>query len=92
MTMPDNSPDPIEQLYIESSAIGLVEFRRRIQALVIQERIDERTKYKSLLENVVDLFPNDNDWAIGRKQGIKDCIADQTERIAELKDKQEKKR
>lgn len=33
-----NSPDPIEQLYIESSAIGLVEFRGRIQAIAIRER------------------------------------------------------
>lgn len=40
-TSEDNSPDPIEQLYIESSAIGLIEFRKRIHALNIEERIYE---------------------------------------------------
>lgn len=39
-TNEDNSPDAIEQLYIESPVIGLVEFRKRIHALTIQGRID----------------------------------------------------
>ena len=31
-----NTPDPIEALYIESSTITLQEFRRKIEALVIE--------------------------------------------------------
>lgn len=69
--------------------------KRNREQYGIQERIDERAKYRSLLENVIDVFPRDNDWARGRVQGIKDCIADQNERITELtalKDKQELRR
>ena len=33
----NNSPDTIEMLYIESPSIGLVEFRKRIEALITQQ-------------------------------------------------------
>ena len=34
----NNLPDTIEMLYIESSAIGLVEFRNRVEKLIKEER------------------------------------------------------
>ena len=34
-------PDAVEQLYIESPAIGLVEFRKRIAQLAAGARLDE---------------------------------------------------
>ena len=89
MTMPDNSSDPIEQLYIESSAIGLVEFRRRIQALSIQERIDEVELLRMKQYTAPDPIKP-------RSQKIRAVsVFDIDTRIIELtalKDKQEKKR
>ncbi|WP_336874389.1 hypothetical protein [Rhodococcus qingshengii] len=54
------------------------------QAKEREARMDERIRYKKTLESAIETYPIDNDWCRGRRQGIQDCIDDQTEIISEL--------
>ncbi|MGR6521633.1 hypothetical protein ACU5JM_08360 [Rhodococcus erythropolis] len=54
------------------------------QAKEREARMGERIRYKQTLESAIETYPIDNDWCRGRRQGIQDCIDDQTEIISEL--------
>ncbi|MCZ4544942.1 hypothetical protein BS618_07610 [Rhodococcus erythropolis] len=54
------------------------------QAKEREARMDEQIRYKQTLESAIETYPIDNDWCRGRRQGIQDCIDDQTEIISEL--------
>lgn len=54
------------------------------QAKEREARMDERIRYMQTLESAIETYPIDNDWCRGRRQGIQDCIDDQTEIISEL--------
>jgi len=50
----NNSPDTIEMLYIESPSIGLVEFRKRIEALITQQVTAAQTNGVAWTIKVID--------------------------------------
>ena len=54
------------------------------ETAALDARIEEHISYKNTLLSVIELYPTDNDWARGRKQGIQDCIDDQDEYIIAL--------
>ena len=56
-----------------------------IEKLAITKSIEAVTQYKDTLLSAVQTYPDHDDWSRGRKQGIMDCIADQDERITELR-------
>ncbi|OCC19449.1 hypothetical protein AS590_26000 [Prescottella equi] len=59
-------------------------FDKYTQAKEREARMDERIRYMQTLESAIETYPIDNDWCRGRRQGIQDCIDDQTEIISEL--------
>lgn len=69
---PEEQPDPIEQLYIESSTIGLVEFRNRINEMF------EHSAKARVIKELEGLFGESDTVA---------HIADVYDRIKELKAK-----
>jgi hypothetical protein len=68
----------------EAYIAGVNADKRSVQEAVLRARIEEHISYKNTLLSVIELYPTDNDWARGRKQGIQDCINDQDEYIADL--------
>lgn len=68
----------------EAYIAGVNADKRSVQESVLRARIEEHISYKNTLLSVIELYPTDNDWARGRKQGIQDCINDQDEYIAAL--------